>query len=265
MVIVLVTVRLLPFFFTGTLIRSVTLFVSSLGVRSYSDQRYSSMQMSATRHSLGVSTERTAGFGYSFAGSDVNREVSCAGAWGGGIRRESGKGASTTGASAAEAPARRKPGSVRSRSAGVASPMDKAAGATVSSARSALGTSATNMEAGTTAGSGDAGSAVARLGTEVNAVACGASTGSRLAVSDVASRGARLSSIVAAWAFSMPGKPKAASQPAIQPARRTVPLNAARAANRCALISPIVSSLSSKAAPSWTAESRPQNTSLIFG
>ena len=90
--------------------------------------------------------------------------------------------------------------------------------------------------------------AVARLGTEVNAVSCGASTGSRLAVSDVASRGARLSSIVAAWAFSMPGEPKAASQPAIQPARRNVPLNAARAANRCALISPIVSSLSSKAA-----------------
>src|SRR2546430_2470575 len=55
-VMVLVTVRVLPFVLTVVLIRSVTLFVSTLGVRSYSDQRYSSMQISTTRHSSRVST-----------------------------------------------------------------------------------------------------------------------------------------------------------------------------------------------------------------
>ena len=34
------------------------------------------MQISATRHSLGVSTRRTAGFGSSFTGSDLNRDTS---------------------------------------------------------------------------------------------------------------------------------------------------------------------------------------------
>src|SRR5688500_13194220 len=76
-VMVLLMVRVLPFLLTVALIRSVTLFVSNLGVRSYSDQRYSSMQISATRHSLGVSTGRTAGFGYSFTRSDVNRDATC--------------------------------------------------------------------------------------------------------------------------------------------------------------------------------------------
>src|SRR4029450_2610719 len=67
-VMVLVTVRVLPFTLTVVLIRSVTLFVSTLGVRSYSDQRYSSMQISTTRHSSRVSTGRAAGCGASFAG-----------------------------------------------------------------------------------------------------------------------------------------------------------------------------------------------------
>ena len=75
-VMVLVTVRVLPFFLTVVLIRSVTLFVSTLGVRSYSDQRYSSMQMSTTRHSSRVSTGRAAGCGYSSAGSGLNRDTS---------------------------------------------------------------------------------------------------------------------------------------------------------------------------------------------
>src|SRR5512133_3649168 len=83
-VTVLVTVRVLPFFLTVTLIRSDTFIVSTLGVRSYSDQRYSSMQISATRHSLGISTGRTTAFGYSFAGSDVNRDTSCTRFSGGG-------------------------------------------------------------------------------------------------------------------------------------------------------------------------------------
>src|SRR5262245_66646974 len=84
-VLVLTMVRVLPFFLTVVLTFSVTLFVSILGVRSYSDQRYSSMQISATRHSSGVSTGRTAGFGYSFTGSGLNREVSATRVSGGGV------------------------------------------------------------------------------------------------------------------------------------------------------------------------------------
>jgi hypothetical protein len=49
---------------------------------------------------------RAAGCRYSFAGSDVNRDTSPTRVSGGGVGRESGKGASTTGASAAETPAR---------------------------------------------------------------------------------------------------------------------------------------------------------------
>src|SRR6266404_84765 len=93
-VMVLVTVRVLPFFLTVVLIRSVTLFVSTLGVRSYSDQRYSSMQMSTTRHSSSVSTGRAAGCGSSVAGSPLNRDTSRTRVSCGGVGRESGKGAS---------------------------------------------------------------------------------------------------------------------------------------------------------------------------
>src|SRR6266542_2755535 len=103
-VMVFMTVRVLPFFLTVTLIRSGTFIVSTLGVCSYSDQRYSSMQISATRHSLGVSTGRTAGFRYSFPGSDVNRDASCARFSGGGVGRESGKGASRIATSVTETP-----------------------------------------------------------------------------------------------------------------------------------------------------------------
>src|SRR6516164_199978 len=47
---VLTTVRTLPLFLTLTLIRSSNLTVSTLGVRSYSDQRYWSMQPSGSMH-----------------------------------------------------------------------------------------------------------------------------------------------------------------------------------------------------------------------
>src|SRR6201984_1747885 len=47
---VLTTVRVLPLFLTFTLIRSSTLTVSTFGVRSYSDQRYWSMQTAASGH-----------------------------------------------------------------------------------------------------------------------------------------------------------------------------------------------------------------------
>src|SRR5262245_61073186 len=77
LVMVFVMVRVLPFFSTVSLICSVTLFVSILGVLSYSDQRYSSIQISSTRHSSVVSAGRTDGFGSSFAGSDVDSDASC--------------------------------------------------------------------------------------------------------------------------------------------------------------------------------------------
>src|SRR5262245_65223111 len=77
-VMVLVTVRVLPFFvLTVVLIRSVTLLVSTLGVRSYSDQRYSSMQVSITRHSSTVSNGRATGCGSSSTGrSGLDRDTS---------------------------------------------------------------------------------------------------------------------------------------------------------------------------------------------
>src|SRR5919197_1319025 len=151
-VMVLMTVRGLPFFLTVTLIRSRTLIVSTLGVRSYSDQRYSSMQISATRHSLGVSTGRTAGFGYSLAGSDVNRDTGHARVSGGRV------------------------------------------GSAVAASRSSIGVAV----------------------------------------------------------FSMPDEPKPPSLAAPQPARATVPLNAAKAANRRGLITPRPP-LPSKVVPSSTA------------
>src|SRR6516165_6277233 len=57
---VLATVFVLPLFLTFTLIRSSTLTVSTLGVRSYSDQRYWSMQTSDSGHASRAS-ELTAG------------------------------------------------------------------------------------------------------------------------------------------------------------------------------------------------------------
>src|SRR5258708_38026264 len=73
---VLVTVRVLPFLFlTVVLICAVTLLVSTLGVRSYSDQRYSSMQMSTTRHSSSGSTARAAEGASSSTGSGLNRDT----------------------------------------------------------------------------------------------------------------------------------------------------------------------------------------------
>src|SRR5215510_14657926 len=147
-VMVLVTVRVLPFFvLTVVLIRSVTLFVSTLGVRSYSAQRYSSMQMSTTRHSSTISIGRTAGCASSSTGaSGLNRDTSRPWVSGGGVAPASGKGASTTGAPAAETPARRKavwrgPGStVAATTAGAGSsrwdPAATEATACASSARS---------------------------------------------------------------------------------------------------------------------------------
>src|SRR6266513_2119475 len=59
LVIVFVTVRLLPFFSTVTLIRSSTLIVSTFGARSYTDQRYWSIHSSVRTHSSEASSGLT--------------------------------------------------------------------------------------------------------------------------------------------------------------------------------------------------------------
>src|SRR5262245_44915944 len=79
LVMVLMTVRGLPFFLTVTLIRSVTFMVSTFGARWYSDQRYSSMQISGTMHSSGVSTDLAAALVPFCIGSAVLRDASSAG------------------------------------------------------------------------------------------------------------------------------------------------------------------------------------------
>src|SRR5215831_19516315 len=65
---VLTTVRVLPLFLTFTLICSSTLMVSIFGVRSYSDQRYSSMQTSGSGPASRAS-ELTAGLATFCTGS----------------------------------------------------------------------------------------------------------------------------------------------------------------------------------------------------
>src|SRR6266487_5316480 len=104
-VIVLVTVRVLPFFLIVTFSCSSTLMVSTFGVRSYTDQRYCSMQVSTTRHSSGVSTELTAPFVSLCRGSGVLVDATCTdGVSGRGIGCGSGKAASTIAASVTETP-----------------------------------------------------------------------------------------------------------------------------------------------------------------
>src|SRR5436190_32106 len=117
--VVLVTVRVLPFFvLTVILICFVTLLVSTLGVRSYSAQRYSSMQVSITRHSSTISIERTAGCGGSSSGaSGLNRDTSRSSVSLVGVESKSGNEASTMDASAVETLARPKPVAREPRSA----------------------------------------------------------------------------------------------------------------------------------------------------
>src|SRR5215472_12513663 len=77
---VLTTVRVLPLFLflTFTLIRSSTLTVSTFGVRSYTDQRYWSMQTSGSGHVLGAS-ELTAGLAAFCTGSIGITATNCTG------------------------------------------------------------------------------------------------------------------------------------------------------------------------------------------
>src|SRR6185503_9598014 len=210
-VMVLMTVRVLPFVLTVVLIRSVTLFVSTLGVRSYSDQRYASMQISTTRHSSRISTRGATGCTYSVPGPDVNRDTSRTRVSGGGGGRESGKGASTTGASAAETPAGTK---AVSRGAGsivaASSPRETAASAT--------------------GGVGKVRSDVAKA-TEAIAGASGAPAAPRSALEVVAARVASRFRIGVA-VFSTPDHPKPPGQGAHQTARATVPHNSTSASCR---------------------------------
>src|ERR1700704_5598859 len=99
-----VTVRALPFFLTVTLIRSVTLTVSTLGVRWYSDQRYSSMQMSVT-HSRTGPIEPVNGVAPSPTGSKGVTDASCMPVAGGRFGPASVKAGSAAGASGVEEPA----------------------------------------------------------------------------------------------------------------------------------------------------------------
>src|SRR3954452_23260354 len=107
-VLVLVMVRVLPFLLTVTLIRSVTLSESTLGVRSYNDHRYSLTQLSTMRHSSEGSTGRTALLGYSVSEYDVPRDATC--------MRVSGGPGSPFGRSATETAESGAAGSARLRS-----------------------------------------------------------------------------------------------------------------------------------------------------
>src|SRR5262249_50300708 len=90
---VLTTVRVLPLFLTFTLIRSGTLTVSTFGVRSYSDQRYWSMQTFGSRHASRAS-EPTAGVAAFCPGSaGLTATTSTGGAAGRGVGRGSDKAA----------------------------------------------------------------------------------------------------------------------------------------------------------------------------
>src|SRR5499425_2136824 len=205
---VLVTVRVLPFVLTVVLICFVTLLVSTLGVRSYSAQRYSSMQMLTTRHSSTISIGRTAGCRCSSTGaSGLNRDTSRSRVSGGGVGPASGKGASATGAPTAETPARRKA-------------VSRGPGSTV--AASAAGTAED-----ATAGSGSLRSDVVTAATEAIACASSAPTGPASALAIVAPAAPRFQIAVAV--FSIPDHWKPPSLAAHHPAIVTVAHNSASA------------------------------------
>src|SRR4029453_4918720 len=87
---VLTTVRVLPLILIFTLIRSSTLTVSTFGVRSYSDQRFWSMQASGSGHALRAS-ELTAGPTAFCTGSVGLTAANCIDGVAGGIGREAAK------------------------------------------------------------------------------------------------------------------------------------------------------------------------------
>src|SRR6516162_809093 len=175
---VLSTVRVLPLFLSFTLIRSSTLTVSTFGVRSYSDQRYWSMQTSGSGHASRAS-ELAAGLAAFCTGSvGLTAANSTGGVAGCGIGGGAGKATPPFAISATETPC---------------SP---------------------------------------------SAVVRGASTYSARAVADVTSIGALV--------LSMPSEPRPVSPAPTQPARATVPHNAANTTRRRGIFTPSTSSFSAK-------------------
>src|SRR5262249_26907236 len=219
---VLTTVRVLPLFLTFTLIRSSTLTVSTFGVRSYSDQRYWSMQTSGSGHAPRAS-ELTAGLAAFCAGSvGLTAASKVGGVAGCGIGGGSDKAV--------------RPLPVSATSTELA--------ASLASFRSGSGVLNDAIATGTTAGRGIGGgsdkaavplaiSATATPCSPSDVVAGGASMCSVRAVADVA----RLTSL-GAPALSMPSERRPASPTPTQPAKATVPHKAANTASRRSLFTP---------------------------
>src|SRR5215471_1843802 len=211
---VLTTVRVLPLFLTFTLICSSTLTVSTFGVRSYSDQRYWSMQTSGSGHASSTS-ELTAGLAAFCTGSvGLTAANGVGGVAGCGIGGGSDKGALPLPVSATTGP-----------------------DASLASFRSGSGVLNDAIATGTAAGGGIGGGSgkaavplaisAAETPCSPSAVARGASTCSARAVADVA----RMTSI-GAPVLSMPSGPRPASSVPTQPASAPVPHNAANTASR---------------------------------
>src|SRR6516165_10516246 len=214
---VLTTVRVFPFLFlflTFTLTRSSTLMVSTFGVRSYSDQRYWSMQTSGSGHASRAS-EVTAGLVAFCTGSvGLIAANSTDGVAGCGIGGRSDKAALPLPVSA----------------------ITTEPGASLASFRSGSSVLNDAIATGTAPGCGvgevsdQAALPLAISATETScspsAVARGASTSSARAVVDVA----RLTSI-GAPVLSMPSEPRPASPAPTQPPRAPIP-NAANTASR---------------------------------
>src|SRR5258705_3493943 len=165
------------------------------------------MQISATRHSSRISTESTASLASFGTGSGVLAVVTGTGSVSGGsICDESGNAATTIDSGLSEAAV-----------VSVAVPITGSVAVATSALATAVLATAT---------------ATAALPI---AVACGATASSVSAVRD----GARRSSIGTAAVISMPAEPKPASEATTQPARTTVPQDAAATvANRRAFMIP---------------------------
>src|SRR6516164_5286673 len=220
---VLTTVRVLPLFLTFTLIRSSTLTMSTFGVRSYSDQRYWSMQTSGSGHASRAS-ELTAGLAPFCAGSvGLTAASNVGGVAGCGIGGGLDKAALPLPVSATTESATTEP---------AASLVSFRSGSGVLNDAIAIGTAA---GCGIGGGSGKAPPPLAISATATpcppRAVARGASTCSAGAVADVT----RIGVLV----LSMPSEPRLASPAPTQPARATVPHNAANTASRRGLFTPV--------------------------
>src|SRR5262249_29731607 len=215
---ILTTVRILPLILTFSLIRSSALTVSTFGVRSYSDQRYWSIQTSELRHpSIAADlTPIPADFCPGSVGPPATNSTGDA------ASRDNGR---------------------RSAKAAVhpISPVSTEPTASLPSFRSGSGVLNVSIRTGCVAGRGIGGwsdkSALpfALSATEPpsspSTIAWDASTCSTLAVADVA----RLTSIRAPVP---PGEKSPASAAASQPARATVPHNAIATASRRELFTP---------------------------